>query len=51
MIKAVIFGGARGAGLIPIRKPFAGEWPPFPAPPAFAIRDLNEIPAILEKLS
>lgn len=42
--------GARGAGLIPVWKPFAREWPADVTPPPFIINELSEIHAILEKL-
>lgn len=42
--------GARGAGLIPIWKPFVRRWPKEMAPPPFIIDNLSEIPEILEQL-
>lgn len=42
--------GARGAGLVPVWKPFAREWPEYLAPPAYTIKELDELPAVLEGL-
>ena len=43
--------GARGAGLIPIWKPFARQWPDDITPPPYTIDRLSEIPAIIQELN
>lgn len=43
--------GARGAGLKTVWKPFARVWPDDITPPDFIIENLNELPAILQKIA
>ncbi|MBQ9107192.1 MAG: HAD family hydrolase [Clostridia bacterium] len=42
--------GARDAGLLPIWKPFAREWPEHLDPPAYTIRNLTEVIDILKDI-